>query len=521
MSTLSSEPPNIMPTPLTNTEHVQTHFGEQVSWTETLKNAMVITRREVRDSFRDWRIVVPIFILTLFFPTLANFASRVFIGYFEDQGADGEEFIESFLPLMPMLVGFFPVSISLVIALETFVGEKERRSIEPLLSTPLTNTELYLGKVFAAMIPPLAAAYLGISIYIGQLVLGEQQWRPDLSLVLMIAVLTTVQALVMVTGAVVVSSQTTSTRAANLLASVIILPMSMLVIGESIIMIQPGERYVLWYVAGGLLIITTLLVRTGASIFNREELLGRAIDALNLRWAWGVIVEQLTGITKEERTAAKTSGAFTFPNPIRYYRRAVFPSIRSLRAASLCIFVGMILAFIFGWYISDRWQLPLQQKDNEEVLTNLRDIWETAARDPQFVGLAISQNVRVLMVATILGVFTFGVAAIFFVVLPFGILGYLMGNISAAGISPLPFIVAIIPHGIFEIPAIIIAGAAALRVGSIATKPPKDMTVGEAWLRAIADVVKIGFTVVLPLLIIAGFMEVYVTPTVVEWALTL
>lgn len=502
-------------------DHVQTYFGNGINWLYTLRNAWIITRREVRDSFRDWRIVVPIFLLTLFFPTLANFTSRVFINYFDKQGADGKEFIEAFLPLMPMLVGFFPVSISLVIALETFVGEKERRSLEPLLSTPLTNTELYLGKVFAAMIPPLVAAYLGVGIYIGQMILGSQQWRPDFSLVVLIAVLTTVQALVMVTGAVVVSSQTTSTRAANLLASAIILPMSILVMGESILMIQPHQRYVLWYVAGGLLIVTTLLVRTGAGIFNREELLGRSIDEINLRWAWRIFWEQLTGITREERQAAKTAGRPIRPNPIRYYRRAVFPSVRNLRGASVCLLVAMILSFAGGWALSEKWQLPLENKDNNQILDDMRDIWETAQKDPQWVMLAVTQNMRVLFVATLLGAFSFGVASILLVILPFGILGYLMGNVTAAGISPLPFIVAIIPHGIFEIPAIIIAGAAALRLGSVATKPPQNMTVGEAWLRAFADVVKIGFAVVLPLLIIAGVFEVHVTPKAVEWALTL
>ncbi|MBI5927892.1 MAG: stage II sporulation protein M [Chloroflexi bacterium] len=508
-------------TPLINREHVQDHFGDQVGWLDTIKNAWVITRREVRDSFRDWRIVVPIFILTLFFPTLANFSSRIFINYFDKQGADGKEFIEAFLPLMPMLVGFFPVSISLVIALETFVGEKERRSLEPLLSTPLTNTELYLGKVFAAMIPPVAAAYLGIGLYIGQLIWGEQKWRPDPVLILMIVALTTVQALVMVTGAVVVSSQTTSTRAANLLASVIILPMSLLVIGESIIMIQPYRRFVLWYVAAGLLVVTTLLVRTGASIFNREELLGRSIDEINLRWAWRVFWEQLTGVTRAERQSAKATGRPIRLNPIRYYRKTVFPTIRNLRVASLAMSIAIIAAFAAGWALSTKWQLPLSNKDNSEVLDNLRSIWETAQKDPRWVGLAISQNIRVLLVATLLGAFSFGAGSIFFVALPFGILGYLMGNVAAAGISPIPFIVAIIPHGIFEIPAIIIAGAAGLRFGSVPTKPPKNMTVGEAWLRALADVVKIGLTVVLPLLIIAGIFEVYVTPKVVEWALTL
>jgi hypothetical protein len=80
------------------------------------------------------------------------------------------------------------------------------------------------------------------------LILGSQQWRPDVILVLQILALTTVQGVVMVTGAVVISSQTTSTRAENLLASAIILPMSLLVVFESFIMIKPDLRYTLWYI---------------------------------------------------------------------------------------------------------------------------------------------------------------------------------------------------------------------------------------------------------------------------------
>src|SRR5436190_15413801 len=194
---------------------------------ETLSNALIITRREVRDSFRDWRIMAPIFALTLVFPILAQNMTRLFTNFFVQNGA--APLIDNFLPLLPMIVGFFPVSISLVIALETFVGEKERRSLEPLLSTPLTNTELYLGKAFAAMIPPLMASYLGIGIYVLGLIYGPTHWAAEPELILQIIVLTTAQALVMVTGSVVVSSQTTSTRAANLLASFIIIPVSLLV----------------------------------------------------------------------------------------------------------------------------------------------------------------------------------------------------------------------------------------------------------------------------------------------------
>ena len=130
------------------------------NWRDTLSNALIVTRREVRDSFRDWRIIAPIIILTFFFPFLAQDVAGRFSGFVATYGA--ELLAERTIPFMLMIVGFFPISISLVIALETFVGEKERRSLEPLLSTPLTNTDFYIGKTLAAMIPPLLARYGGM-----------------------------------------------------------------------------------------------------------------------------------------------------------------------------------------------------------------------------------------------------------------------------------------------------------------------------------------------------------------------
>ena len=485
------------------------NWGASAGWRDTLSNALVITRREVRDSFRDWRIIVPIFLLTLVFPLLANVASSYFVGFFERQGgANPEGLIDAFLPLMPMLVGFFPVTISLVIALETFVGEKERLSLEPLLSTPLTNTELYIGKVLAAIIPPLAAGYTGITLYVGGQILGSQQWRPPVDLILQIVLLTFVQALVMVTGAVVISSQTTSTRAANLLASFVILPMAMLVIVESLIMVQPDVRYVLWWIMAGMVVVIILLLRTGTRIFNREELLGRAIDQLNLRWAWRVFVEQWTGGVQGFR-------------PLAWYRYSVWPALKSLRRPMGVFIIAAIGAFIAGWMFRDTWPLPLEATsiNDENTLNNLREVFEIGQGNPQFMLFALSQNVRVLVLATFLAIFTFGVLGLIFTILPFGVLGYVMGNISAAGLSPWPFVLAIVPHGVAEIPAIMIAGAAALKLGSIVTRPPQNMTVGEAWLRQLADTIKLGSAVVFPLLILAAFLEVHLTPMVVEWVL--
>ncbi len=130
----------------------------------SLHPVWVITRREVRDQFRDWRIVFPIVLLTSFFPWLLNFTAEQLSGFMHRYGAPliGDRMV----PFLLMMVGFFPITISLVIALESFVGEKERRSLEPLLGSPLEDWQLYLGKLLAALVAPLLAALLGTLVYL-------------------------------------------------------------------------------------------------------------------------------------------------------------------------------------------------------------------------------------------------------------------------------------------------------------------------------------------------------------------
>src|SRR5205085_6178543 len=142
----------------------------------SIGGAMLITRREVRDQFRDWRIIAPVVILTLFFPLLMNFTAGQAVGFVQRYGAPviGQRLI----PFLLMIVGFFPISVSLVIALESFVGEKERHSLEPLLSSPLSDTQLYVGKTIAAMLPPLMASYLGITVYLTALAITIG-WYPN------------------------------------------------------------------------------------------------------------------------------------------------------------------------------------------------------------------------------------------------------------------------------------------------------------------------------------------------------
>ncbi len=478
----------------------------------TMGNALIVTRREVTDSFRDWRIMAPILILTLVFPALSQFGANLMLNFVTQYGA--ELLGERTIPFLLMIVGFFPISLSLVIALETFVGEKERRSLEPLLSTPLTNLELYIGKTLAAMIPPLLSSYIGMAVYMGSLLFGELAWRPQPMLIVQIILLTTAQALLMVTGAVVVSSQATTTRAANLLASFIIVPMSLLIILESIVMFgapdaeSPNGIFALWVILIGLLIGTALFMRVGTRLFSREELLGRTLDMLNLRWMGRTFWLEFRG-----RAAPGLPG---------WYRQEVFPAVRQLGRPMVVVLLCMLAAFVGGWLAgqSPAWRLPAASTNDEVQLTeNFRD-WFELGSSPTGVMLAIWQNSRVLLAATLLAVISFGVMAVVLAILPFGILGWVFSQFLLLGLNPMLFLAAVVPHSLVEIPAILLATAAGLQLGAVVTRRlPPGKTVSEVWLAAAADAAKVGVGLVLPMLIVAALIEVYLTPSAVQMVL--
>ena len=486
---------------------------EARSFRQTLSNALIITRREVRDSLRDWRIIVPIFILTFFFPFLAQWVASGFSNFLRGYGAElvGERTI----PFLLMIVGFFPISISLVIALETFVGEKERRSLEPLLSTPLTNTELYIGKTLSAMIPPLMASFGGMMVYLLSLLGGPLAWRPQAMLVVQIFLLTIVQALVMVTGAVVVSSQATSTRAANLLASFIIIPMTLLINGESIIMflapdaISPYGIGALWAVIVGMAVVVVLFLRIGNSVFNREELLGRNLDSMNITGTIRKIGRYVRAID-DAGTPAR--------NLLEWYTKAIPYSLRKQKTALFITFAVSLLAFVGGFAVGfvPGWRVVLPQGVlSPKSAAIINDILTPSVQQQAFTFI-VGNNLRVLLAATILAFFSFGVMALVMTPTVYVILGYIFSQLVLSGSDLSVYFAALIPHGVVELPTVLLGTAVAFRLGAVATRPPQGETVGHAVVVAFGDMIKLGLGVILPCLFVAAFIEVYITFQVVQ-----
>lgn len=482
---------------------------------QSIRLIATLVSREVRDTLRDWRIVTPIFILTVFFPALMSFVADLALDWVASYGASVVG--DRLLPFLLMVVGFFPISFSLVIALETFVGEKERRSLEPLLATPLTDAQLYMGKMLAAMLPPLLAAYLGIVVYLLGLYFFKG-WTPPFVLIVLMFLLTTAEGLVMVSGAVVVSSQTTSVRAANLLASFIIIPMTLLLQGEAMIMFWANYG-VLWWIVLFLVIVDIVLIRIGIQTFSREELLGQEIDELNLRSIWRTFRAHMrwTPWWSSSRTR-RPSALVRWMAALGGFCRYEIPAIlRRSRPALLVAVVGLLLSGIVGYGMATRYPLPPGVLQLDQISIETFSEFPANGLLPQFSAWGIwTNNVRALLLATALAVFSFGVGAIVLLMAPMAIIFFFTAQVAQMGYSPVLFLVAfVLPHGMFELPAAILATALAVRIGAAVMARPRGMSVSDGWLRALADFVKGFIALVLPLLAIAAVLEVYVTPWIV------
>jgi stage II sporulation protein M len=105
-----------------------------------------------------------------------------------------------------------------------------------------------------------------------------------------------------------------------------------------------------------------------------------------------------------------------------------------------------------------------------------------------------------------------GIAPVIFLIVNGAILGAVV-PVAAATRGLWPSIMTIAPHGILELPAILLGTSIGLRLGTqawrrLAGKADKTL------LAELGDGLRIYFTVIVPLLLVAAAIEVYVTPHV-------
>jgi uncharacterized membrane protein SpoIIM required for sporulation len=296
--------------------------------------------------------------------------------------------------------------------------------------------------------------------------------------------------------------------------------MAFLVQGEALIMFW--SRYeVLWFVVLALLVIEVILVRMGIRIFNREELLGREIDNLNLRRAWrlfrGYLLDPPRAAPGIERGALGPATEEHSSRMARFYRSDVPHLLRLNRDPLIVVLAGLAGAAFLGWLFAVRYPLPAAALPLDDIGP---ETFEQVGGQGFLPSLSVwgilSHNVRSLLAAGVLGILSLGALSIVLLMAPIGIVSFVATQATLVGYNPLVFIgTFILPHGVVEVPAAILATAAAVRLGMSVVSPPPGMNVSQSWLQSLAHFLKLFLLVVLPLLALAAFIEVRITPQLV------
>jgi uncharacterized membrane protein SpoIIM required for sporulation len=465
----------------------------------------LVARREFQDQLRDWRIVVPMLLMVSIFPFVADNTTRQAVNFMNRFG--GDLILDRLIPFAILVIGFFPLSFTLLVALEAFVGEKERGTIEPLLSSPLEDSHMYLGKLLVGVATPLLFSYGSITLYLLLLMRRPVEF-PSTYMMVLILLLTFAHAVLMVSAAIVISVQATTIRAANLMASFVVVPVAFLLQGETLLIFW-GNEDVLFLAVLGLIILSGLLIRLGLAHFKREYLLGREIDTLNVKSLWGTFLNHVSG---------------NATSIVEWYRTEIPATLRHLRQPLLIVMGIAIITIVssYLWVVNTVPQFieitPNRVQEIQgyvsENIGNLDILDESAPAPWIFIS-----NVRAMIGFLFAGLISFSTLGLTLFVVNMALIGVVLGGASLINFSPLAvFSVAILPHGLFELTAVFLATAAVLRAGAVLVTPQPDKSLGEVFLMSLADWFRVFVGMVVPLLAIASVIEVYITPQLIKLA---
>jgi ABC-2 type transport system permease protein len=172
-----------------------------------------------------------------------------------------------------------PTMISSVISANCFVGEKEAKTIEGLLYTPITDRELVFAKVLVSFLPSVAVswiAFIAYAIIANGLAfpLFGRLWFPNVSWILMMIVLVPALAFFSISLIVYISQKSKDVWEAQQISALILVPIIVLVLVQvaGVIYLDPLIILVTAFV---FTVIDFISFRFMVKRFDRERIVTR------------------------------------------------------------------------------------------------------------------------------------------------------------------------------------------------------------------------------------------------------
>ena len=176
-------------------------------------------------------------------------------------------------------------------------------------------------------------------------------------------------------------------------------------------------------------------------------------------------------------------------------------------------FAAVILTLVSTLYVKNNPDVGWEWMRNFIASMSFTEVFDDAG-NLSVVGLLLN-NVRACMAAIGLGIIPFLFLPVIALVTNSAIIGTLFGLSMELGLPIGTMIAGILPHGIFEIPALIMAISLGIYVCKGITM--RILKKREGSLREdLADAGRFLALIILPLIITAAVIEAYITPLVIE-----
>ena len=247
-------------------------------WAETVRNRLLMST-----------ILIPPMILTIaplvlagvvgdraLPPQLADqvLAQRPEWAAFSASELAGAFAVQQFLAFFLLMPAYIPLSI----ATFSIIGEKQARTLEPVLATPIRTVELLTGKAVAALVPGVLAGWVTYVVFV---VLASFVYGPNLfgvvtdsSWLVGVFVLGPAVGLSSVVAGVIVSARVNDPRVAQQIGGIIIVPIIAVTLLQATGTLLVGAAgYFL--LAAIILVVSLLGLRAGVALFDRETILTR------------------------------------------------------------------------------------------------------------------------------------------------------------------------------------------------------------------------------------------------------
>jgi ABC-type transport system involved in multi-copper enzyme maturation permease subunit len=232
-----------------------------------------IARKEFKDYRRNRFVVFTMAVAPVVFVTWA-LISVLAIPAAQPSGA-----LDTTVGLSMLFLLLVPATVPAVIPAYSVVGEREQGTLEPVLTTPVTNEEFLVGKALAALAPTLAISYAIFGLVLACVALFA---HPAVSsavfqapLLLALALFTPLIASWSILVGIATSARSRDVRVAQQIATFASFPPVALT-ALMAFRVVPRSLAAALGLAAGLVLVDSLGWRAVSAMFDRERLVTRS-----------------------------------------------------------------------------------------------------------------------------------------------------------------------------------------------------------------------------------------------------